>query len=47
MNNTEYDYEPDSIADALKWLKQMDEEVHSIPLSEDEIKAEQAERGAE
>lgn len=39
-NEIKYDYEPDSIADALNWLKKMDEEVHSVPLSDDEIKAE-------
>ena len=33
----QYDYEPDSIADALAWVQKINEEIHTIPVSKEEI----------
>ncbi len=32
-----YDYEPDSVADALAWVQKVNEEIHTIPISKEEI----------
>ncbi len=37
MNNTEYDYEPDSIADALAWVQRVSEEISTQQLSENQV----------
>lgn len=34
----QYDYEPDSVADALAWVQKINEEIHTIPVSKEEIK---------
>jgi hypothetical protein len=33
----QYVYEPDSIADALAWVQKINEEIHTIPVSKEEI----------
>lgn len=32
-----YDYEPDSVADALAWVQKINEEVHTLPITKEEI----------
>lgn len=34
-----YDYEPVSIADALAWVQKINEEIHTIPITKEEIEA--------
>lgn len=37
MTKETYDYEPYSVADALAWVQKMSEEVHTLPITKEEI----------
>lgn len=34
-----YDYEPDSVADALAWVQKINEDIYTIPITKEEIEA--------
>lgn len=34
-----YDYEPDSVADALAWVQKINEDIHTIPITKEEIES--------
>ena len=37
MTEEKYDFEPATVADALAWVQKMNEEVHTIPITKEEI----------
>lgn len=39
MTEEKYDFEPATVADALAWVQRMNEEVHTLPITKEEIAA--------
>lgn len=39
MTEEKYDFEPATVADALAWVQRMNEEVHTLPITKEEIEA--------
>lgn len=39
MTEEKYDFEPATVADALAWVQKMNEEVHILPITKEEIEA--------
>ena len=39
MTEEKYDFEPVTVADALEWVQKMNEEVHILPITKEEIEA--------
>ena len=39
MTEEKYDFEPATVADALAWVQKMNEEVHTLPITKEEIEA--------
>lgn len=37
MTEEKYDFEPATVADALAWVQRMNEEVHTLPITKEEI----------
>lgn len=39
MTEEKFDFEPATVADALAWIQSMNEEVHTLPITKEEIEA--------
>lgn len=39
MTEEKYDFEPATVADALAWVQKMNEEVHTLPITKEEIES--------
>ena len=39
MTEEKFDFEPATVADALAWVQKMNEEVHTLPITKEEIEA--------
>ena len=39
MTEEKYDFEPVTVPDALEWVQKMNEEVHILPITKEEIEA--------
>jgi endonuclease/exonuclease/phosphatase (EEP) superfamily protein YafD len=39
MTEEKYDFEPATVADALAWVQKLNEEVHTLPITKEEIEA--------
>ena len=39
MTEEKYDFEPATVADALAWVQKMNEEVHILPITKEEIES--------
>lgn len=37
MTEEKYDFEPATVADALAWVQRINEEVHTLPITKEEI----------